>query len=163
MSSILESVRTLLRKNHVSFREIHHQPTFTSEESARARGEDVRIGGKAILMKVGDEFKLFVLSASLKVDSKAIKRKFGVKKIRFANQEELANLTGLVPGCVPPFGRPILDFDLYIDRSIIENKKIAFNAGSLTDSIVMSVEDYLCVADGEMCDFSVDSSSNGKP
>ena len=147
----------------MSFREIHHQPTFTSEESARARGEDVRIGGKAILMKVGDEFKLFVLSASLKVDSKAIKRKFGVKKIRFANQEELANLTGLVPGCVPPFGRPILDFDLYIDRSIIENKKIAFNAGSLTDSIVMSVEDYLCVADGEMCDFSVDSSSNGKP
>ena len=156
MSSVLESVRTLLRKNHVSFREIHHQPTFTSEESARARGEDVRIGGKAILMKVSDEFKLFVLSASLKVDSKAIKRKFCVKKIRFANKEELADLTGLVPGCVPPFGRPILDFDLYIDQSIIENKKIAFNAGSLTDSIVMSVEDYLRVADGEMCDFSVD-------
>ena len=156
MSSVLESVRTFLRENHVLFREINHQPTFTSEESARARGEDVRIGGKAILMKVSDEFKLFVLSASLKVDSKAIKRKFGVKKIRFANKEELADLTGLVPGCVPPFGRPILDFDLYIDQSIIENKKIAFNAGSLTDSIVMSVEDYLRVADGEMCDFSVD-------
>lgn len=163
MSSVLESVRAFLRKNHVLFREIHHQPTFTSEESARARGEDVRIGGKAILMKVGDDFRLFVLSASLKVDSKAIKRKFGVKKIRFANKEELADLTGLVPGCVPPFGRPILDFDLYIDQSIIENKKIAFNAGSLTDSIVMSVEDYLRVADGEMCDFSVDSQSNGKP
>ena len=155
MSSVLVSVRKFLRENQVSFREIHHQPTITSEESALARGEDVRIGGKAILMKVGDEFKVFVLSASLKVDSKAIRKKFGVKKIRFANKEELAGLTGLVPGCVPPFGRPILDFDLYIDQSIALNEKIAFNAGSLTDSIVMSVEDYLRVAGGEVFSFGL--------
>lgn len=144
-----------MREKNVSFREVHHQPTFTSEQSARARGEDVKIGGKAILMKVGNEFKLFVLSASLKVDSKAIKKRFGVKKIRFATKEELADLTGLVPGCVPPFGRPILDFDLYIDQSIAENEKIAFNAGSLTDSIVMSVEDYIRVANGETLAFSL--------
>lgn len=153
MSAVLESVRTFLRERQVSFREIHHQETFTSEESALARGEEVKIGGKALLIKVGDEFKLFVLSASLKIDSKAIKKRFGVKKTCFANKEELSELTGLVPGCVPPFGHPILDFDLYIDQSIVENKKIAFNAGSLTDSIVMSVEDYLRVAGGEVCVF----------
>lgn len=155
MSVILESLRVFLREKNVSFREVHHQPTFTSEQSARARGEDVKVGGKAILMKIGNEFKLFVLSASLKVDSKAIKKRFGVKKIRFATKEELADLTGLVPGCVPPFGRPILDFDLYIDQSIAENEKIAFNAGSLTDSIVMSVEDYIRVANGETLAFSL--------
>ncbi|MFQ5607744.1 MAG: YbaK/EbsC family protein [Candidatus Zixiibacteriota bacterium] len=155
MSAVLESVREILRERNVTFREIHHQPTFTSEESARARGEDVKIGGKAILMKVGAEFKLFVLSASLKVDSKAIKEKFGVKKMRFATREELADMTGLVPGCVPPFGRPILDFDLYIDQSIVKNEKIAFNAGSLTDSIVMSVEDYMRVAVGDVFGFGI--------
>ena len=156
MSQTLEKIRTLLTENNIEFREVHHEPTFTSEESARARGEDVRIGGKAILMKVGDSFKLFILSASLKVNSKAIKTRFGAKKSRFASKEELADLTGLVPGCVPPFGRPIFDFDLYVDQSITENEKIAFNAGSLTDSIVMRVKDYLRVANAEVFEFSLD-------
>ena len=155
MSQTLEKIRSLLTENNIEFREVHHEPTFTSEESAKARGEDVNIGGKAILMKVGDSFKLFVLSASLKVNSKAIKARFGVKKSRFATKEELAEITGLVPGCVPPFGRPILDFDLYVDQSITKNEKIAFNAGSLTDSIVMKVEDYLRVADAEVFAFSL--------
>jgi prolyl-tRNA editing enzyme YbaK/EbsC (Cys-tRNA(Pro) deacylase) len=55
-------------------------------------------------------------------------------------------MTGLVPGSVPPFGRPILPFDLYVDDSIPANDRIAFNAGTLTDSIIMSVPDYLRVA-----------------
>ncbi|MCH9032860.1 MAG: hypothetical protein IIB00_11465 [candidate division Zixibacteria bacterium] len=156
MSQTLEKIRILLTENKIEFREVHHEPTFTSEESAKARGEAVKIGGKAILMKVGDSFKLFILSASLKVNSKAIKARFGAKKSRFASKEELADLTGLVPGCVPPFGRPILDFDLYVDQSITANEKIAFNAGSLTDSIVMKVEDYLRVAGAEVFAFSLD-------
>jgi prolyl-tRNA editing enzyme YbaK/EbsC (Cys-tRNA(Pro) deacylase) len=51
-----------------------------------------------------------------------------------------------VPGSVPPFGEPILPFELYVDESILENKRIAFNAGSLTDSIIMSVDDYMKIA-----------------
>ena len=47
---------------------------------------------------------------------------------------------------MPPFGRPILPFDLYVDPSIFANERIAFNAGSLTDSIVMSTADYRRIA-----------------
>ena len=130
----------------ISYRTVHHEPTQTSEESARARGEEVRIGGKALLVKTGDEFRLFVLSAACKLDSSALKARFGVKKIRFASAQELADLTGLVPGSVPPFGRPILPFDLFVDESIVKNDRIAFNAGSLTDSIIMQTEEYLRVA-----------------
>lgn len=74
--------------------------------------------------------------------------------MRFANPEELLDFTGLVPGSVPPFGHPILPFELFIDKSILRNDKIAFNAGSLTDSIVMRVSDYLKVADGTVIEFS---------
>lgn len=142
MDSVLDQIRAFLREQQVTFKEVSHEPTYTSEESARARGEDVAIGGKALLMKIDETFHLFVLSAAKKIDSKAIKKHFGAKKIRFATADELKALTGLVPGCVPPFGRPILDFDLYVDNSIFANDKIAFNAGSLTDSIVMSTADY---------------------
>jgi prolyl-tRNA editing enzyme YbaK/EbsC (Cys-tRNA(Pro) deacylase) len=145
-ANVLEQIRELLTREQVVFREVQHQPTYTSEESARARGEDIRIGGKALLLKIGDDIRLFVLPANCKADSAAIRNELGVRKTRFANREELWELTGLVPGSVPPFGRPILPFDLYVDTGIAHNEKIAFNAGSLTDSIIMPVEDYLRIA-----------------
>jgi prolyl-tRNA editing enzyme YbaK/EbsC (Cys-tRNA(Pro) deacylase) len=136
------------------FNEIEHEPTRTSEQSAEVRGEDLHIGGKALLLKIGDAFHLFVLSAARRLDSAAIKRHFKVRRVRFAAAEELNELTGLAPGAVPPFGRPILPFDLFVDQSIVENGRIAFNAGSLTHSIVMSVEDYLRIARPQVLGFS---------
>lgn len=154
-TTVYEEIKKLLASHRVEFREVHHEPTRTSAESAKARGEDLAIGGKAILMKVGEEFRLFVLSAAKKVDSQRIKERFGEKKLRFAAPEELKDLTGLVPGAVPPFGKPITPFDLYVDVSIIANEKIAFNAGSLTDSIIMGCKDYLTVASPEVFEFAV--------
>ena len=135
-------------------REAHHEPTRTSEESARARGEEMRVGGKALVVKVDDTFRLFVLSADRKLDSGAIKAHFGAKRTRFATPEELMQMTGLVPGSVPPFGQPILPFPLYTDPSVFENDRVAFNAGSLTDSMVIPIEEYLRLAQPEVFRFS---------
>jgi prolyl-tRNA editing enzyme YbaK/EbsC (Cys-tRNA(Pro) deacylase) len=41
-----------------------------------------------------------------------------------------------------------------VDGSVVRNDRIAFNAGSLTDSIVLSVADYLRVAKPQLFDFS---------
>ena len=153
--AVLDQIRRLLCDAGIPFRELHHEPTLTSEDSARVRGEDLRIGGKALLMKVGKEFRLLVLSASLRVDSQAVRSHFGIRKTRFATPDELTELTGLVSGSVPPFGRPILPFDLYVDTSIVENDRIAFNAGSLTDSIFLHVEDYIRVARPEVFSFGL--------
>jgi prolyl-tRNA editing enzyme YbaK/EbsC (Cys-tRNA(Pro) deacylase) len=154
-SEVFRQITTLLAQNSIPYRHVHHQPTYTSEESARARGESVRIGGKALVMKIEQEFKLFVLSAARKMNSRAVKDHLGVKRTRFADKDELMELTGCVPGCVPPFGEPILHLDLYLDNSILENQKIAFNAGSLTDSIIMKVDDYMkLVSPEEVFNFS---------
>ena len=144
---VLDAIRRHLATLACPFREVHHPPTRTSEESAAARGEPLHIGGKALLMKGDDEqFRLFVLPADEKLDSQAIRQTLGLKKTRFASAEELLALTGLVPGSVPPFGRPILPFDLFVDQGIADNDRIAFNAGSLTDSIILSTVDYLRAA-----------------
>jgi len=151
---MLKKIREFLRGNSISFTEIHHRETRTSAESAAARGEDISIGGKALVLKIGDSFKIFVLSASKKLDSKAIKNHFHIKRIRFATKEELTKLTGLPPGAIPPFGKPILNLELFVDNSIVNNERIAFNAGSLTDSIIMSVKDYLKITTPHIFDFS---------
>ena len=151
---VFDAIVAWLQREKLSFRHVQHEPTFTSEESAKARGESVRVGGKALLLKVGDDFKLFVLSAALKFDSSAVKKHFGVKKIRFAEREELEALTGLVPGSVPPFGPPILNVPLFVDPSVLANEVVAFNAGSLTDSIIMAAADYARLAQPEVFTFA---------
>ncbi|HEY2252776.1 MAG TPA: YbaK/EbsC family protein [Planctomycetaceae bacterium] len=148
-AEILQSLRDWLTAQNVPFREVHHAPTATSEESAKARGEELRVGGKALVMRADDSFALFVLPADRKADSGAIRRELQVGKLRFASREELLELTGLVPGSVPPFGPPILPFPLYVDSAIQENDRIAFNAGSLTDSMIVAMTDYLRVAQPE--------------
>jgi prolyl-tRNA editing enzyme YbaK/EbsC (Cys-tRNA(Pro) deacylase) len=159
--SLLTTLRDWLTRENVPFREVHHEPTFTSEESAKARGEELRVGGKALLMRGDAEFALFVLPADRKVDSGSIRRELSFGKLRFATREELAELTGLVPGSVPPFGTPILPFPLYVDAAISSNDRIAFNAGSLTDSMILPIADYLRVAKPEkVFAFSVVTSSS---
>jgi Ala-tRNA(Pro) deacylase len=152
--TIVEAIRDWLRREAVAFREVHHAPTRTSEESALARGEALRIGGKALLIKVDSDFRLFILSADRKLDSAAIRTRFAAKKTRFASPEELLELTGLVPGSVPPFGPPILPVPLYADPSVFENERIAFNAGSLTDSVIMGIDDYRRLASPEVFPFA---------
>lgn len=152
--TIFESIINFLQERNIPYRVVHHEPTFTSEESAKERGEEVKVGGKALLMKIDDEFKLLVISAALKADSKKVKQYFNAKSIRFATKEELFDLTGLVPGSVPPFGKPIMPFDLYVDESIAQNEKIAFNAGSLTDSIIMKTSDFFTIANAHQFKFS---------
>lgn len=150
-----------LSEKGVSYTEKEHEVTLTSEDSARIRGDKISEGAKAILYKVQDTFYLFVLAADEKMDTKKIKQYFKdkglkAKKTRFATQEELLELTGLVPGSVPPFGRPILDFELYVDPSLLANTSISFNAGSLTNSLSMDLKDYIEVSGATVFNFTLD-------
>jgi Ala-tRNA(Pro) deacylase len=144
---VLASIRELLSREAIEYKEIRHAAASTSEESARVRGESLAVGAKALLLKTDDVFRLFVLPADLQLDAKRVKQELKIRSVRFATREELVELTGLVPGSVPPFGRPVLPFELYGDLAIgsVEDK-VAFNAGSLTLSIVMKASDWKTVA-----------------
>ncbi|MFN9372308.1 MAG: YbaK/EbsC family protein [Planctomycetaceae bacterium] len=147
MSMVHARILEWLRCEEVSFREVHHGPTLTSEQSAAARGEPLSNGGKALLLKCDAEYQLFVLRADCRLDSAAVKARLPCRKTRFATPEELGALTGgLVPGSVPPFGPPILTFPLHVDELLVANERIAFNAGSLTDSVILAMSDYLRLA-----------------
>jgi len=158
--SIFKQIITWLEEQNITFKTLHHPPTYTSEQSAEYRGEDLSVGAKAIVYKIEKTFYLFVMPADRKLDTKKIKQYFKeqglkAKKTRFATSEELMEMTDLVPGSVPPFGAPILALELFIDEAILQNEKVAFNAGSLTDSVIMAREDYLKVATGKLFNFTI--------
>ena len=105
-----DRIVSFLTEAGVSFRQLHHEPTPTSADAARVRGEPIGSGAKALLLKADDTFRLFVLPGDRRLDSASVKRQLGLVRLRFASKEELLAQTGLVPGAVPPFGQPILPF-----------------------------------------------------
>ena len=151
---VRDALLRLLHDADVAFRRVEHGPTRTSEESAAARGEPLAIGGKTLLLKVDDRFELFVLSAARRLLSRRARKAVGARRSRFATPQELLELTGLVPGTVPPFGVPVLPFPLNADRSVLAQDRIAFNAASPTESIVMATADWLRLASPRLHDYA---------
>lgn len=158
--SIYQTIINLLEDNNIPYQTRTHEPTLTSKDSAKARGEELSTGAKAIVMKVQNDFCLLVLPANQKVDSNKVKQYFKdqgkrVRKIRFASSEELLEQTGLVSGSVPPFGFPILEYPLFVDSTLLKNESISFNAGSLTKSISINTVDYEKIAGATFFDFGI--------
>ncbi len=87
---VWERVQTLLRSHGIKAREVEHAHVKTAEDAAAMRGTPLAIGGKAILLRPGDNgFCLCVLSAATELDSKLVRKALGVRRLRFATPEEL--------------------------------------------------------------------------
>lgn len=150
---------SLLDRYELNYTTSKHSVTRTSIESAKARNESLSYGAKAMVLKIENDFYLFVLKADMKINTKKVKSYLKskgkrIKKIRFATSDELMDLTGLESGAVPPFGLPILNLELFLDPALLKNEKISFNAGSLTDSISMNPRAYMKVAKPVIFEFA---------
>jgi Ala-tRNA(Pro) deacylase len=154
LALLTDKILSFLSEHNVEFKELDHEETPTSEDSARARGESLAIGGKTLFVKSKHGYHLMVLSAAEQADNNKIRQVLKSQKLRFASRDELWELAGVKSGALPPFGEPILPYPLYIDESIRKQEKIAFNAGILTKSIIMKMDDYLRIVKGQYCNFT---------
>ena len=124
-----------------------HDAATSAEQAASLRGTPLDIGGKAIVMKVDKRgFCVLAVRGADAIDNRAFRTHLGARRYRFATPAELDALTGLLPGCIPPFGRPIFDLPLYVDAALADNRRIAFTPGTHTRSIVMATRDWLDAA-----------------
>ncbi len=151
--SVFENLKNFLDENSVSYEFKEHEEVRTSEEAARARGEDIKIGAKAMILKCDEKFVMLVLSAARKIDSKKVKILLSCDSLRFATPDEVTQLTGCLPGGVPPFAN-IFKLDLVVDKSILENEFMAFNAGERTKSLKLKTKDYLRLLKPRIEEFS---------
>lgn len=83
------------------------------------------------------------MSASKKFSWKLVKKLLKVKNMRFATPEEVLEVTGCLPGAVPPFGS-VFGISTIVDESLrLQGDTINFNCGLRTHSMRLKVEDYL--------------------
>lgn len=149
---VFDKIKKILDGKGIKYSTKHHESVYTSEQAAAVRGDSLKQGAKAMIVKTDKEFVLAVLSAEKKIDSKKLKKILHSKNTSFADVVKVKSL-GLQPGSVPPFGS-VIGLKTYVDKSLLENEEISFNAGSLTDSIKMRLKDYLSVENPTVEDFS---------
>ena len=146
-ASLHDQIVAQLKNAAAPFRLVTHPPTRTSEDAARERGEPLGCGAKALLVKADGAYRLLVIPADRKLDSKLARKNLNVRELRFATPDELAAVIGVPPGAVPPFGEPLVPLPLFADPDVGSRyPQVAFNAASLTTSIIMAAADWERVA-----------------
>ncbi len=139
--SVLQQIQDLLTEYKITYKLIQHAAARTSEDSSKVRGTELKQGAKALVMFADKKPIMIVLPADRKIDNAKFKSLYKVKDLEMAKPENVKELTNTEIGGVPPFGG-IFDLPLYVDITMSNNETIAFNAGSHTDSIIMSYKDY---------------------
>ncbi len=150
--SVFQRVESLLTEHDVDFDVLRHEPVYTSQEAAAVRGTPLSSGAKALICKCDGRMVMFILPADLKLSGKAVRRAKGWKKVRFANRDEVEEVTGLKPGSIPPFGS-LFDLPTLCDDRLAENPRINFNAGDHSISVSMNWADFLRVERPELGTF----------
>lgn len=148
-----EIIHQLHQKN-ITFDHRVHEPTPTSEDSARVRQIKMEEGVKALILRGKNTKKnyQFNIPAHLKVDMKAVAELVG-EKCEFEDPAVIQERYGLQIGGVPPFGN-LLNLDNYYDEEILKHEIAAFNCGLTTESIIMKSKDLFALVEPKVGKFS---------
>lgn len=147
---IFKKLTALLTEQKARFRTLEHIAGGKSEEVAGIRGTELEQGAKALVCVVKGhgvkQYVLAILPADKQADLTALAANLGGTKASLASPREVQELTDCVFGAIPPFSfHPALK--LVADPFLFERyEELAFNAGTLENSIILNTEDYRRIA-----------------
>jgi Ala-tRNA(Pro) deacylase len=147
-------VRAYLDSKKVDYEIISHPRVFSTVEEAQALGIDADEIAKTLVIHIthlGNQ-ALVVIPGGHKVSNTKIKELFGTKHARLALEDELArDYPQFELGAVPPFG-DLIKLPVYIDSRLVAHDDVIFSGGTHTDSIKMSMHDFLNTVNGALVD-----------
>lgn len=140
--SISSKLKSYLDENHVKYVVITHSRAYTAQEIAAA----VHIPGielaKSVIVKCNGSFAMVVLPASYKINFDMLRSALKKEKVSLASEDEFKSLFPECEiGAEPPFGN-LYKVPVYMAQSLSNDKEIVFNAGTHTEVIRMSLDDY---------------------
>jgi len=150
---LFEKIVDALNKEKILYKILEHKAVYTSQEAAQVRGTQLKQGAKALVCKLEKGFIQAVISAAKELDTEKLKKILDVKNIALASADDVKKIAGISIGAVPPFGN-LFGVHVYLDKSIMENDEVAFNAGLHTKSIIMKATDLLKITGGKIGEFS---------
>ena len=151
MQAEFDALKKLLEESQVDHKVLTHDRVYTSEEAAKIRGVPLSSGVKAMVVRTKSGFLLVVVPGDRRIDFELLRVKIG--KASLASPEDVFRLTGCEIGSVHPFG-PLFGLQVFMDRRILDNNIVNFNAGLHEVSISMSPRDMINIIKPELGEFS---------
>lgn len=141
--NIRNEIIRLIKHNGMEFQHVIHDPTPTSEDSARVRGTLLEEGVKSLILRGKNSKKNYQINipSHLKLDMKLVAEQLG-EKCEFEDAAVIKERFGLTVGGIPPFGQ-LLNLETFFDERVSSYERSAFNCGMLTESIMMKSKDLL--------------------
>lgn len=144
----------LLSDEHIDYVTIPHSITYTAQEtasSAHIRGIEF---AKTVIVKLDGKFAMAILPAQYKIHLGLLKQETKARQVALASEDDFR---GLFPECetgaMPPFGN-LYGMTVYVEESLLGAAEIAFNAGSHTELIKISYQDFMTLVQPNIARFT---------
>jgi Ala-tRNA(Pro) deacylase len=138
----VKKLKEFLDSEGIKYVTISHSKAYTAQEVAASAHIPGKEMAKTVMVKLDGEMAMVVLPANHKVDFDQLADVLGVNDADLASEEEFKGLfPDCDPGAMPPFGN-LYGMDVYIEESLVDNQRIAFNAGSHTEVIRVPFTDF---------------------
>jgi Cys-tRNA(Pro) deacylase len=133
------------------------QSTGTALEAAAAVGCELGAIVKSLCFVIDDQAVLVLVAGDRRVDSKALRRIYGVskRKVRIADPQRVEAETGFPVGGVAPIGHP-RSLTTLIDRSLSRFKTVYAAAGSADSIFPIPYGTLVEVTQGQVYDLTQD-------
>ena len=105
------------------------EKTHTAQQAAEVHNVPIGNIVKSILVKIDNEFILFLVPGDKRIDLEEKKKLFNTNECRIANANEVKEVTDYSIGGVPPFGHKE-KIKTYIEEGFDRNKSLLAAAGS---------------------------------
>lgn len=137
-----KKLKDFLDSHNIRYITISHSRAFTAEETAVSAHIPRKELAKTVMVKIDRKMAMAILPASDKLDLDLLKKETGAKQVEIAGEKEFK---GLFPDCevgaMPPFGN-LYGMDVFVAKSLTEDREIAFNAGSRRELVRLAYKDY---------------------
>jgi Ala-tRNA(Pro) deacylase len=142
-----------LKLYRVSYSLIQHAPAFSSQMAAAAMHIPGKEMAKTVVLEGRAQSYLAVLPASYHVDLDRMAEIVG-ESVHLASEDKIRELfPDCELGAIPPFGR-LYGVPVYMDVALAVGREIVFPAGSHSDALRMSYQDFEDLARPEICSFA---------
>ena len=138
----ISRLKDYLDDQHIKYVTIQHSKAFTAQEvaaSAHIPGKEL---AKTVIVKIDGKIAMAVLPASYRINLGRLKDASHAKQIELASENDFQDyFPECETGAMPPFGN-LYDMDVYVEESLVDDEEIAFNAGSHTELVKLSYQDF---------------------
>jgi Ala-tRNA(Pro) deacylase len=137
-----ERLRGYFQEHDVPFETATHDAAYTAQRVAAALHVSGHQLAKVVMVWAGDELTMAVVPASGRVDLRQAAEALGVDEIRLARESEFAGrFDDCELGAMPPFGN-LYGLPVVVDPTLAESDEVVFSAGTYTDSMKISYDDF---------------------